>query len=238
MALHDILPPDQLACWKLFISACQIYCQSVISLVDIEKAREYLDGFFRSAESLYGPQFLTLNTHLHLYLPRIMVYATVSGYSVLKGIMAFLVILYQPAINVNEKIYWEQVYEITCSGIEAIPTDSHFLFHNFLTWSSGGTSNETLFGQNVSSKIVKIDTLIALPTSIVSASLEYIQNIPIKLLPPFILHKFDLNTTAHLKTSYMTFLSSINSLSFVVSINVPFGFQSAWTAPSVLVKII
>jgi len=92
MALHDILPPDHLACWKLFVSACQIYCQSVISFVDIEKAREYMDAFFRSAESLYGPQFLTLmNTHLHLHLPglfRIMVHATVSGCSVLKGIMA------------------------------------------------------------------------------------------------------------------------------------------------------
>jgi len=40
MALHNILPPDHLACCKSFVSTYQIYRQSVISLVDIEKARE------------------------------------------------------------------------------------------------------------------------------------------------------------------------------------------------------
>lgn len=47
---------------------CQIYCSSCISIVDIEKAHEYMDAFFRSAEVLYGAKFLTLNTHLHLHL--------------------------------------------------------------------------------------------------------------------------------------------------------------------------
>jgi len=93
------------------------------------------------------------------------------------------------------------------SDIEAIPTDSHFLFNNFLTCSSGGTSNETLFCQGASSNLVKIDALLSLPTSNVSPYI--IQNIPIKLLPPFILHKFDSNSTVHLKTSYMTFFPRI-----------------------------
>jgi len=96
------------------------------------------------------------------------------------------------------------------SDIDSIPTDSRFLFNNFLTCSSGGTSNEMLFGQGVSSYLVKVDAMLSLPTSIVSPSLEYIQNIPIKLLPPFSLHKFDSIATQHLKTSYMTFLPSFN----------------------------
>ena len=52
MVLHDILPAEHLACWKMFVSACTIYCSSVISLVDIDKASELMDEFFREAERL------------------------------------------------------------------------------------------------------------------------------------------------------------------------------------------
>lgn len=38
IVLHDILPSEHTTCWKLFVSACQIYCSSVISLADIENA--------------------------------------------------------------------------------------------------------------------------------------------------------------------------------------------------------
>ena len=68
IVLHDILPAEHVACWKLFVSACQIYCNSFVSLQDIEKAGEYMDAFFRSAEQLCGSKLLTLNMHLHLHL--------------------------------------------------------------------------------------------------------------------------------------------------------------------------
>jgi len=87
MVLHDILPPDHLACWKLFLSPCQIYCQSVISLVDIEKARVYGCIFQTSRKSLWATIFNFEHASTPLFA-RIMVHATVSGYS---GIMASLV---------------------------------------------------------------------------------------------------------------------------------------------------
>ena len=58
IVLNDILPAEHVACWKLFVSACQIYCMILRKLGNI----------FRSAEQLYGSKFLTLNMHLHLHL--------------------------------------------------------------------------------------------------------------------------------------------------------------------------
>ena len=70
IALHDILSRDHLECWQLFVSACSIYCSSIISLHDIERADDLMYQFIRTAEGIYGPSFLTFNTHLHLYLNR------------------------------------------------------------------------------------------------------------------------------------------------------------------------
>ena len=57
VTLHDILPSEHLACWKLFVSACQIYCSSVISLADIEKARECMESFLDQQSDYMGHNF-------------------------------------------------------------------------------------------------------------------------------------------------------------------------------------
>ena len=68
LSLHDILPEQHPTCWHYFVSACTIYCSSTISTANIAKAHELMQKFFESAETLYGPRFLTLNSHLHLHL--------------------------------------------------------------------------------------------------------------------------------------------------------------------------
>ena len=32
IALHNYLPPDDFNCWELYISACNIYCSSILTL--------------------------------------------------------------------------------------------------------------------------------------------------------------------------------------------------------------
>lgn len=70
ICLFDVLPVADLECWYLFVSACKIFCSSVITVNDIDVAHSLMKRFFITAESLYGPKFLTLNTHLHLHLER------------------------------------------------------------------------------------------------------------------------------------------------------------------------
>ena len=81
IALHDILPEDHLKCWQLYISACRIYCSSVLTLRDIDAADELMKSFFIAAESLYGSSFITINCHLHLHLQNVFkVYGPCYGF--------------------------------------------------------------------------------------------------------------------------------------------------------------
>ena len=68
IALHDILPPDHFKCWQLYISACNIYCSSVLTSNDIDTGDGLMKSFFIATESLYGSSFVTINLHLHLHL--------------------------------------------------------------------------------------------------------------------------------------------------------------------------
>lgn len=45
IALHGILPEDHLKCWQLYISACRIYCSSVLTLSDIDAADELMKSY-------------------------------------------------------------------------------------------------------------------------------------------------------------------------------------------------
>ena len=54
IALHDILPEDHLKCWQLYISACRIYCSSVLTLRDIDAVDELIKSLSIAAKSLYG----------------------------------------------------------------------------------------------------------------------------------------------------------------------------------------
>ena len=50
------------------MSACSIFCFSILTLNEINTADNLMKSFFIEAEQLYGANFLTINTHLHLHL--------------------------------------------------------------------------------------------------------------------------------------------------------------------------
>ena len=215
LMLHDILPPEHLACWKLFVSACQIYCSSFVSIVDIEKAQEYMNAFFQSAETLYGAKFLTLNTHLHLHLAECFL-----DYGPCYGFWLFSFERYngilgkyhtnQQAIEIQlmRKFMNNMHIKSIATEIEAIPENEQFLFNGLLCSSTGGTLNETIFGQT--SSVVKIGVLMSLSNKNISPALDYIDSIPCNLLPPFVLHKFNADALVHLNASYEKFIPDIN----------------------------
>ena len=71
IALKNILPADHLQCWQEFVSACSIFCSSILTVDEIDTADNLMRSFFSKAELLYGPDFLTINTHLHLHLQNV-----------------------------------------------------------------------------------------------------------------------------------------------------------------------
>lgn len=66
--LHDILPRDHLHCWWLFVQACSIVCQPIISKESIASMDNFLLEFCRCFEKLFGPESCTINLHLHCHL--------------------------------------------------------------------------------------------------------------------------------------------------------------------------
>lgn len=66
--LHDILPSDHLNCWWLFVQACILICQPLISNADIDRADQLLLEFCKCFENIYGPECCTINLHLHCHL--------------------------------------------------------------------------------------------------------------------------------------------------------------------------
>lgn len=68
IALHNILPHDDLQCWRHFVSASRILCQVAITQSEIELADAHLLQFCIRVERLYGPSVITPNMHLHCHL--------------------------------------------------------------------------------------------------------------------------------------------------------------------------
>lgn len=212
IVLHDILPAEHVACWKLFVSACQIYCSSFVSLQDIEKAGEYMDAFFRSAEQLYGSKLLTLNMHLHLHLSDCYkdygpCYSFwLFSFERYNGILGRFHTNHQAVeIQIMTKFMEIKNTKSIASEIKTIPSDQQFLFDGLLKSNSGGSSNKTLFGWSL-----PINILLFSSGSSVFPTLNYIEDNPVKLLSPFVVHKFDPDTVIHLTTSYKTFLPGVS----------------------------
>lgn len=67
-ALHDLLPKDSLHCWWLFVQACILTCQLVITHGDIDEADLLLMEFCQAIEKLYGPDSCTMNLLLHCHI--------------------------------------------------------------------------------------------------------------------------------------------------------------------------
>ena len=63
-----MLPSDHLNCWWLFVQACILICQPLISNADIDRADQLLLEFCKRFETIYGPESCTINLHLHCHL--------------------------------------------------------------------------------------------------------------------------------------------------------------------------
>ena len=68
VALKNILDPDHLRCWLLFVRACFVLCNRIITSQAIEEMHCYLVQFCKHFEELYGVSACTPNMHLHLHL--------------------------------------------------------------------------------------------------------------------------------------------------------------------------
>lgn len=66
--LKDILPPEQLHCWLLFVCSCCIFSFYCVKKSDLTAADLLLLKFCQEFERLYGESSCTFNMHLHLHL--------------------------------------------------------------------------------------------------------------------------------------------------------------------------
>ena len=66
--LQGVLPREHLDCWWLFVQACILICQPVITPTSIDRADQFLLEFCKAVERLYGTQSCTINMHLHCHL--------------------------------------------------------------------------------------------------------------------------------------------------------------------------
>lgn len=71
IVLKDVIPPDHLRCWLLFVHACSILCHNFIKQCDAECADSFLHQFCQQYQRLYGNLSCTINMHLHLHLKKI-----------------------------------------------------------------------------------------------------------------------------------------------------------------------
>ena len=68
VALKEILPTDHLRCWLLYVRACFLICNHIITSQAIEEIDQYLRQFCNLFCQLYGPNACTPNMHLHMHL--------------------------------------------------------------------------------------------------------------------------------------------------------------------------
>ena len=66
--LEGIIPKNHLECWWLFVQACLLLCQPLITPEDIIKGDQFLQEFCRKYETLHGPNYCTPNMHLHCHI--------------------------------------------------------------------------------------------------------------------------------------------------------------------------
>lgn len=67
-ALHNILPDDQLECWRLFVQASRLLSSPMITAENMEMGHKKLLEFCRAFEAMSGSETVTPNMHLHTHL--------------------------------------------------------------------------------------------------------------------------------------------------------------------------
>jgi len=218
ISLFDILPPDHLSCWKYFVAACKIYSSSVISLLEIDKAHEFMCKFFVAAEQLYGPRFLTINSHLHLHLS-----SCYKDYGPCYGFWLFSFERYNGLLgkyhtnqlSVEIQIMRQFVNDMSVrnSYVDSVTlnNEEQALFGQLIRTGSGGTSCETLYNQQSRLQLGgRLQTILSLSEVDVNPSIDYFDNNAVKLLPPSVVHYFDSDELRYLQQSYAKFIPGLN----------------------------
>ena len=81
IALKQVLPSEDLRCWLLFVRACCLLCNRVVTNDMIIQADSYLVQFCKMFHQLYGSEYCTPNMHLHLHLKECLLdYGPVHGF--------------------------------------------------------------------------------------------------------------------------------------------------------------
>ena len=153
IALHNYLPPDDFDCWEQYASACNIYCSSILTLSDINRADEMMKSFFVEVESFYGPSFSSINTHLHLHLQEIF-----KDYGPCYGFWLFSFERYngilgkyhtnQLSIEIQSMRRFIEMVQIRSLANSSTIGSEHFpIFEKLTGATSGGSAADTLFGE-------------------------------------------------------------------------------------------
>lgn len=66
--LHDLLPKEQLECWRHFVLACCRLCQFSVSESDLTIADALLIRFCKRFKQIFGVNSLTPNIHMHCHI--------------------------------------------------------------------------------------------------------------------------------------------------------------------------
>jgi len=216
ISLFDILPSEHLSCWKYFVSACKIYSSPAVSLIEIDQAHDSMCKFFLAAEQLYGPRFLTIYSHVHLHLS-----TSYKDYGPCYGFWLFSFERYNGLLgkyhtnqlSIEIQIMRQFVNDMTVKNLSAnsatLNDEEEVLFGQLIKSNTGGTSTETLYNQECQ---FGLQTNLSISEGNVVPSLDYLNNIGVKLLPPSVLHLFDSDDLRYLQQSYTSFISGVDAL--------------------------
>ncbi|XP_065917612.1 uncharacterized protein [Dysidea avara] len=207
LVLHNYLPQDHLDCWQSYISACEIYCSSTLTLDDIDRAEELMKCFFTSAESLYGAPLLTINTHLHLHLPDIFKdYGPCYGYWLFSferynGILGKY---HTNQLSVEVQLmrrFIENAHIRNIARPYALSPEHCSIFKTLLGATSSGSASDTVFGQTIYPAVAGDFT-----------DFSSLQTGTIEFLSPFILYHFDRTEIFNLRRCYQKFIPDVDVL--------------------------
>ena len=220
ISLFDILPLDHLSCWKYFVAACKIYSSSVVSLTEIDKAHDCMRKFFMAAEQLYGPRFLTINSHLHLHLS-----SCYKDYGPCYGFWLFSFERYNGLLgkyhtnqlSVEIQIMRQFVNDMNVrnsfGNSITLNNEEQVLFGQLIRTSTAGTSTETLYNQDCQVQLGEsLLTNLTISEEDVVPSFDYFDNTGVKLLPPSVVHYFETDELRYLRQSYASFIPGLDVL--------------------------
>ena len=110
------------------------------------------------------------------------------------------------------KKFIDNMYIKSLANNDLTLNDHDDLFSSLLGPKCGGTASETVYGHRCLSSYIDIGTVSNLAFNDIYPSLDYIENCPLQLLPPYVIQKFDSVALGYLHTSYQLFLPEVNPL--------------------------